>query len=80
MTATDYFVRSSPPCIRPSFTRASLEKPSDQSGSVSAPRGMRFQIETSLYIHLDPDPQHRLAHCSTVYELEDRTKPSISSF
>ena len=66
--------------VRPSFNRASLEKPASERSRISNRRMLRMQIQTDLYLRLDPDPQHRLAHCSTVYELEDRTKPSISSF
>lgn len=41
---------------------------------------MRLQVQTDLYIDLDCNPQHKLIPCSAVYELEDRSKPSISSF
>jgi hypothetical protein len=39
-----------------------------------------MQDLTHLYDDLNTDPKHMLPHCSTVYELEDRSKPSISSF
>jgi hypothetical protein len=43
---------------------------------------MRIQAQTDLYATLDnyPDPQRPQLHCSAVYELEDRSKPSVSSF
>jgi hypothetical protein len=45
---------------------------------ISMRRRIRIQAETDLYFHLDPE--HKRPPCSAVYELEDRTKPSISSF
>jgi hypothetical protein len=39
-----------------------------------------MQIQTDLYVGLDCNPRHKLIPCSTVYELENRSEPSISSF
>ena len=77
MPARDYSI---PQSSRPFFTRASIEPPSEQPRCISSRRRMRMQIQTDLYLHLDCNPQHQLTPCSTVYELEDRSKPSISSF
>jgi hypothetical protein len=80
MPARDYSVPIKCSYIRPSFTRASLERPSGEANRMPVRRTARPQFRTNLYLHLDINPQHRLVHCSTVYEVEDRTKPSISSF
>ena len=77
MPARDYSIPQGP---RPSFTRASLEPPTAQPRSISARRGLRMQIQTDLYVGLDCNPRHKLIPCSTVYELENRSEPSISSF
>jgi hypothetical protein len=77
MPARDYSIPQGP---RPSFTRSSLEPPSDRRHSISSHRRMRLQTQTDLYIRLDCNPKHKLIPCSTVYELEDRSQPSISSF
>ncbi len=76
MPARDY---STPQPPRPSFTRSSLEPPTEQP-RISSRRRMRMQAETDLYIHLDFNPKHKLIPCSVEYELEDRSEPSISSF
>ena len=55
----------------------------DPSASrISSRRRMRIQAQTDLYAALESDsnPKHPLLHCTAVYELEDRSKPSISSF
>jgi hypothetical protein len=75
MPARDYSV---PP--RPSFIPLSLAQPSETASRISARRRLRIQAETDLYARLDSPPYHRLVPCWTVYEVEDRTKPSISSF
>jgi hypothetical protein len=75
MSARDYSIPQGP---RPSFTRSSLEPPTDHS--ISSRRRMRLQVQTDLYVSLDCNPRHKLIPCSSVYELEDRSEPSISSF
>ena len=77
MPARDYSVPQPP---RPSFTRSSLEPPTEQSSRISARRVIRMQVQTDLYLGLDSHPTHKLIPCSTVYEVKDRSKPSISSF
>ena len=49
---------------------------------ISSRRKMRMQAMTDLYATLDnyPDPKRPHLHCTAVYELEDRSKPSVSSF
>lgn len=75
MPARDYSV---PP--RPSFIPLSLAQPSETASRISARRRLRIQAETDLYAHLDCHPKYRLVPCYTVYEVEDRSKPSVSSF
>ena len=77
MPARDYSIPQGP---RPSFTRPGSKQTSVLSSCISSSRRMRMQAQTDLYIDLDCNPQHKLIPCSTVYELEDRSKPSISSF
>ena len=66
------------PLLRPSFVRASLEIPAEQLSYVVSRRGTRTQ--TDLYLRLDSNPTHKLIPCNRVYELKDRSRPSISSF
>ncbi len=77
MPARDYSIPQGP---RPSFTRSDPKHPSVLSRGMSGQRKMRLQVQTDLYSDLDCNPQHKLIPCSAVYELEDRLKPSISSF
>lgn len=72
MPARDYSVP------QPSLFLVS-QKP-ERPSRISIRRRIQIQEQTDLYVHLDPDPDHKLPHCSTVYELKDRSKPSISSF
>jgi hypothetical protein len=77
MPARDYSIPQGP---RPSFARSDLKQTSVLSSCMSGRRKMRLQVQTDLYIDLDCNPQHKLIPCSAVYELEDRSKPSVSSF
>lgn len=56
--------------------------PALTNGSISSRRRIRMQAMTDLYAALDSfsDPKRPHFHCTAVYELEDRSKPSISSF
>ncbi len=72
MHARDYAY----PPIRPS---SKSPKPSGPD-RLSRCRRLRMQDLTDLYDDLNIDPKQKLPHCSTVYELEDRSKPSVSSF
>ena len=61
---------------RPVLAQTDPQGPS--TNCISMRRRIRIQAETDLYFHLDPE--RKRPPCSAVYELEDRTKPSISSF
>ena len=54
----------------------------DTPASIFPRRKIRMQAMTDLYVALDshPNPENVHLHCTAVYELEDRSKPSISSF
>ncbi len=76
MPVRDYSIPQGP---KPSFMR-SKEPSSGQPSRISSRRCMRIQAQTDLYVDLDCNPMHKLIPCSTVYEREDRSEPSISSF
>jgi hypothetical protein len=57
-----------------------LRQKPEQPSRISIRRRIQIQQQTDLYAHLDTDPDHKLLQCSDVYELEDRSKPSVSSF
>ncbi len=66
----------------PQRTPAAHNLSDPPASRMSSRRRMRIQAQTDLYATLDnyPDPQRPQLHCSAVYELEDRSKPSVSSF
>ena len=76
MPARDY---STPQHLPPFPLDKYVAGPSDH---MSSRRRIRMQAMTDLYAALDsdPNPEHIHTHCSVVYELNDRSKPSVSSF